>query len=84
MGKTRYGVLYKRRNYLEKSSTWDEYDKELFLVISTLAFTMWLRIDEALSMKFDYVKMNTVDDGNIHEIRLPFRKTDKTDNEGEK
>jgi hypothetical protein len=62
------------------------YQSELFLIISTLAFYLWLRIDEALTLTFGAIQLNQVDRSrhafNFHTIRVACRKTDKTDTEG--
>jgi hypothetical protein len=63
------------------------YESELFLIVSSLSFYLWLRIDEALTLTYQAITLN---DSNAltsmetyHTIRVILRKTDKTDIHGQ-
>lgn len=62
------------------------YESELFLIVSCLAFYLWLRIDEALTLKFGAIKRYLTNPHQLsnlyHSIRISHRKTDKTDTIG--
>jgi hypothetical protein len=54
--------------------------KIYFHTVAIIAFTMWLRIDEALSMKVEHITKMEDDLGNpFFRIRVPFRKTTQLD-----
>jgi hypothetical protein len=63
------------------------YDSELFLIVSTLAFYLWLRIDEALTLKFGAIRLFERNSLTLatqyHSVRIASRKTDKTDTIGQ-
>jgi hypothetical protein len=77
-----YKDLTKSNKYLDKIGT---YESELFLIVSCMAFYLWLRIDEVLKIKSGaflthYEKNDT--GGTFHTIRIACRKTNKEDYEG--
>jgi integrase len=57
----------------------------MFLVVSKLAFILWLRIDEALNLKWKHITLNVrthVKNNYKHVVQIAERKTDKTNKVG--
>jgi integrase len=79
-----YEDMEKAHNHLSQQT--ENYNAEIFLIISKLAFYLWLRIDEALNLKWKHITMNFQQHRNdqiIHQVQIAERKTDKTDKHGQ-
>jgi hypothetical protein len=62
-----------------------DYNSESYLIISKLAFYLWLRIDEALNLKWKHIYIDEqphLSNQLIYQIRINQRKTNKNDKKG--
>jgi hypothetical protein len=62
-----------------------DYKSESYLIISKLAFYLWLRIDEALKLKWKHLYIDEqqhLSNHLIHQIRINESKTNNNDKKG--